>query len=230
MQKSDAVLTLASRLDSAHRLLDAIDRNRIAPSDVSAFHARQMMLLDDSKLTEKLNQVWGSLRQSTTEKQAQIDKLKSQLTPEALATADLSNGRVLYDANCGKCHKLFGAGAQIGPDITGSNRADIDYTLHNLIDPNALIGKDYQATKLLTNDGRVIVGLLKEENDTAVVIQTANEKLVVEKGEIASRTLSDTSMMPEGQLDPLSETQIRDLIAYLASPIQVDLPNEHNHE
>ncbi|NND96547.1 MAG: c-type cytochrome, partial [Pirellulaceae bacterium] len=229
-QKSDAVLTLASRVDSANRLLDAISSSKIPQSDVSAFNARQMMLLDDAKLTEKLKQTWGSLRQSTAEKQAQINKLKTQLTPDTLAQADLSNGRVLFDANCGKCHKLFGSGSDIGPDITGSNRIDLDYTLHNLIDPNALIGKDYQATKLLTDDGRVIVGLLKEENDSAIVMQTANEKLVVEKNEIASRTLSDTSMMPEGQLDPMSEGQIRDLIAYLASPIQVALPDGHGHD
>jgi putative membrane-bound dehydrogenase-like protein len=225
-QKSDAVLTLASRIDSSHRLLDAIDQKNIAQSDVSAFSARQMMLLDDAKLVEKLNRVWGSMRQSTEEKQARINKLKEQLTPKALAAANRSDGRVLYDTTCGKCHKLFGVGGDIGPDITGSNRIDLEYTLHNMIDPNALIGKDYQATKLLTDDGRVIIGLLKEENDSAVVIQTANEKLVVEKDEIASRTLSATSMMPEGQLDPMSDQQIRDLVAYLASPVQVALPDK----
>ncbi len=69
------------------------------------------------------------------------------------------------------------------------------------------------------------MGLLKEENDSAIIIQTANEKLVVERSEIASRTLSDTSMMPEGQLDSLTLEQIRDLVAYLASPSQVALPN-----
>jgi putative membrane-bound dehydrogenase-like protein len=226
-QKSDAVLTLASRVESSNRLLDAIDKNKISQSDVSAFSARQMMLLDDANLIQKLNRVWGSMRQSSEEKQAKIDKLKKQLTPAALAKADRSNGRALYDTTCGKCHKLFGGGGDIGPDITGSNRIDLDYTLHNMIDPNALIGKDYQATKLLTDDGRVIVGLLKEENDSALVIQTANEKLVVEKDEIASRALSATSMMPEGQLDPMSDEQIRDLIAYLASPVQVELPDNH---
>ncbi len=228
-QRSDAVLTLASRVESSNRLLDAIDSNEIAQSDVSAFSARQMMQLDDAQLIQKLQRVWGSLRQSSAEKQAQIDKLKQQLTPDVLAKADLSNGRALFDTTCGKCHKLFGAGGDIGPNITGSNRIDLDYTLHNMIDPNALIGKDYQATKILTDDGRVIVGLLKEENDSAVVIQTANEKLVVEKDEIASRTLSDTSMMPEGQLDPMTDEQIRDLIAYLASPVQVNLPDSHKH-
>lgn len=226
-QKSDAVLTLASRIDSANQLLDAIERNQIPLSDVSAFAARQMMLLDDANLIQKLNRVWGSMRQSSAEKQKQIDQLKLRLTPDVLAKANLPTGRMLYDTTCGKCHKLFGVGGDIGPDITGSNRIDLDYTLHNMIDPNALIGKDYQATKLLTTDGRVIVGLLKEQNDSAVVIQTTNEELVVEIDDIASQTLSETSMMPEGQLDSLSDDQIRDLVAYLASPVQVPLPDNN---
>ena len=224
--KTDAVLTMSARVDSALQLLDAVDQQRIPQSDVSAFAARQMMLLDDDKLNQKLNRVWGTLRQSDQQKQSQIARFKSKLTPKVLRSANLSAGRLVYDNLCGKCHKLFGSGGDIGPDITGSNRGDLDYTLHNMIDPNALIGKDYQATKLLTEDGRLVVGLVKDENETAVVIQTANEKLVVEKEQIASRSLSATSMMPEGQLETLSDTQIRDLVAYLASPVQVALPPE----
>jgi hypothetical protein len=30
-------------------------------------------------------------------------------------------------------------------------------------------------------------------------------------------------MMPEGQLDPLTMDEVRDLVAYLASPVQVQL-------
>ena len=95
-----------------------------------------------------------------------------------------------------------------------------------MIDPNALIGKDYQATQVLTVDGRVITGLLKEENESAVIIQTANEKLVIDKGDIEDRSLSSVSMMPEGQLDQLEPMEVRDLIAYLAGSTQVPLPGE----
>lgn len=225
-EKTDAVATLVSRSGFAHRLLDEVDGGSIPRSDLSAFAVRQMSLLGDKQLEEKVNRVWGTMRSTPAEKKEKIEQLKRRLTKRVLAAADLSHGRMVYDKTCGKCHRLFGSGGEIGPDITGSNRADLDYTLQNMIDPNALIGKDYQSTQLVTVDGRVIIGLLKEENDSAVVIQTANEKLVIAKDDIDSRTLAANSVMPEGQLDQLKPEEIRDLIAYLASPTQVPLPGE----
>ncbi|EMI19403.1 membrane-bound dehydrogenase domain-containing protein [Rhodopirellula maiorica SM1] len=223
-EKSDAIATLASRVTFAAELLASVSEGKIPRGDLSAFTIRQIQSLGDDSLTQRVNEVWGTARTSPAEKLEQIARLKQQLTSEVLSKADLSHGRVLFNETCGKCHRLFGSGSDIGPDITGSNRADIDYSLQNIIDPNALIGRDYQATQVLTSDGRVITGLLKDESQTALVIQTANEKVVVDTAEIEERMLAKTSMMPEGQLDPMSADEVRDLIAYLASPVQVPLP------
>jgi putative membrane-bound dehydrogenase-like protein len=223
-EKADAVATLAARASFAHPLLDAVESGAVPRTDISAYAARQLSLLGDESLAEKVNRVWGTMRTTPAEKQQRIEQLKKRLGARALAGADLSQGRAVYEKTCGKCHRLFGTGGDIGPEITGSNRADLDYTLQNIVDPNALIGKDYQSTRLITVDGRVITGLLKEENDSALVIQTANEKLVVAKEDIEDRTLADNSVMPEGQIDPMQPKEIRDLIAYLASPSQVPLP------
>jgi hypothetical protein len=43
--------------------------------------------------------------------------------------------------------------------------------------------------------------------------------------EIENRTISPVSMMPEGILDKLSIGQVRDLVAYLAGPVQVPEEN-----
>ncbi|MFM7865763.1 MAG: hypothetical protein ACKPHU_16230, partial [Planctomycetaceae bacterium] len=76
---------------------------------------------------------------------------------------------------------------------------------------------------LALSDGRVVQGLLRKETDSALTIQTINDAVVVAKSEIEERSLSSTSMMPERQLDSLSKDEVRDLIAYLASPTQVAL-------
>jgi hypothetical protein len=78
-------------------------------------------------------------------------------------------------------------------------------------------------TVLALNDGRVINGLLKQETDSALTIQTINDKIVVPKSEIEERSLSTVSMMPERQLETLTKDEVRDMIAYLASPTQVIL-------
>ncbi len=225
-ERADAVATLSSRAAWAHQLLGAVDAGIADRKDLSAFTIRQMQLLDDPNLSELINKTWGSMRSTSDDKKQQIALWKKKLTPEALQSANRSHGRLLYNNTCGKCHQLFGEGEKIGPDITGSNRGDIDYTLQNILDPSALVGRDYQSTMIVTNDGRVINGLVRETNDTAIVIQTANERLVVDRDDIDVQKLTEVSMMPDGQLDQLKPEEVVNLIAYLASPTQVPLPGE----
>ncbi|MGB7327597.1 MAG: PVC-type heme-binding CxxCH protein, partial [Rubripirellula sp.] len=225
-QRSDAVATLSSRSVWAHKLLDAVEAGVAERNDLSAFTIRQMQSLNDDALSDAINKTWGSMRATASDKKQQIEQWKQRLTPKALQSANRSHGRMLYNNTCGKCHLLFGEGEKIGPDITGSNRGDLDYTLQNILDPSALVGRDYQATTIVTIDGRTINGLVRETNETAIVIQTANERLVVDRDDIEAQKLTDVSMMPDGQLDQLKPDEVVDLIAYLASPVQVPLPGE----
>ncbi|MGB7345129.1 MAG: PVC-type heme-binding CxxCH protein, partial [Pirellulaceae bacterium] len=225
-ERTDAVATLASRSAWAHELLAAVDVGIVERKDLSAFTIRQMQLLDDKELSELINTTWGSMRATTAEKKQQIAQWKQKLSPETLQSANRSHGRLLYNNTCGKCHQLFGQGQKIGPDITGSNRADLDYTLQNILDPSALVGRDYQTTMIVTADGRTMNGLVRESNETAIVIQTANERLVIDRDDIEIQKLTEVSMMPDGQLDQLKPDEVADLIAYLASPTQVPLPGE----
>ena len=133
-------------------------------------------------------------------------------------------GRAVFARTCQQCHTLFDAGRKVGPDLTGSNRADLDYVLANVLDPSALIGNDYQAHVVATTDGRVLTGLISAEDKDAVTLATANETIVVPKKEIEERRASDKSMMPDDLWTPLSEARDPRLVAYLASPTQVPLP------
>jgi putative heme-binding domain-containing protein len=81
-------------------------------------------------------------------------------------------------------------------------------------------------TKVELKNGRVLNGIVKEENDRAVTLQTQNEQIVVPKNEIDTRQQSQVSLMPDGLLGKLSKEEVRDLVAYMASPKQVALPKE----
>jgi putative heme-binding domain-containing protein len=221
--QEDAVATLVSRAPFAQKLFDAVESGKIARSDVHAFHVRQMVSLNDKELVERINQSWGKVGTSSQEQQQAIEKYKSQLPKKELAKADLSQGRLLFNKHCMACHQLFGAGEKVGPDLTGSNRADLNYILENLVAPNAVVGKDYQMTLLQLDDGRVLSGLITKETDSAVTLKTINDLVVVAKEEIDQRKLSDLSLMPNGLLEQMQPEEIRDLIGYLASPSQVPL-------
>jgi putative heme-binding domain-containing protein len=75
-----------------------------------------------------------------------------------------------------------------------------------------------------TADGRVINGIVVREDESVVLVQTQNDRVALAKSEIELRDTSKLSLMPEGQLARLSDEDLRDLVAYLASPRQVPLP------
>jgi putative heme-binding domain-containing protein len=225
--RQDALQTLASRPAWALTLMEAVQTQHIPRGDLSAYTARQLSNLGDPRITAQVQRLWGQVRATPADKARQITQWKRRLTPEAIQGADRSAGRALFDKSCANCHRLFGAGSEIGPDITGAQRTNLDYLLQNLIDPSAAVSRDYQMEVIETTAGRIITGLVVAESDVAVNVQTVNEKVVVPRDEIALRSESQLSLMPDGLLQDLTPQQVRDLIAYVAGGTQV-APGERN--
>jgi putative membrane-bound dehydrogenase-like protein len=223
-EKQDTITTLSARPKYALALLDAIDRKAIPRTEVSAFTARQLDEMHDAQVTAKLTKVWGQIRQTSQEKKALFAKYQGLLTGGALAQADPSSGRAVFNRTCAQCHKLYGQGGEVGPDLTGSNRSDLHYILENAIDPSAIIGQEYRLTNIVTKDGRLVAGIVVEETDRAVTLRSATERVVVAKGDIDERRIVAVSMMPEGILESLKEDEVRDLVSYLRTKGQVPLP------
>lgn len=223
-EKQDAVATLASRKAYALALLAGVEKNVVARTDISAFVARQLFALGDEQVTERLKKVWGDVRSSSPQKQEQIAKFKDLLTPAYLSRGDLANGRLLFNKTCQQCHILFGEGGKVGPDLTGSNRANLDYVLSNILDPSAEISQDFRMSIIETDNGRIITGLVVEKSPTRLIVQTATDRITLPADKIAEISLSPVSIMPEGQLENLTKEQVRDLVAYLRAKAQVALP------
>ncbi len=219
--RADVIGTLVSRPTWTMQLLSAIGEDRVPSGDLHAYHVRQILAFKNTDINSALKKHWGDIRESSADRKVQIARWKKTLSPKFMAEAHLGNGRRVFMKTCQNCHRLLGTGGDIGPDITGSNRANIDYILENILDPSAVVGRTYQMTVVALENGQVVSGLLKLETDSALTIQTINDKVVVAKSRIEERTLSKVSMMPERQLDALAKGDARDLIAYLASPRQV---------
>ena len=224
--KGDAVSTLTGRPEFAFKLFEAIEKGDVPRTDLHAYHIRQIARFENAKLEAKIKSVWGEFRETSEAKQKQIEALKKLLTPNRLTRADAGHGRLLFTKTCANCHTLFGEGGKVGPDITGSNRANVDYLLGNIVDPSAVLGKDYRMSILALADGRVVSGLIQKETDSALTVRTLNDTVVIPLSEIEARKLSELSMMPEKLLDQFNRNQIQDLVAYLQSPRQVPLKGE----
>jgi putative membrane-bound dehydrogenase-like protein len=217
------VEALVSRPTFAMELLNAIEAGVILRGDLSAAHVRQIRGFENPELTKRLTQVWGELRDSPKDKADLIAKLKTDLTLARIAAGNKSQGRAIFGNTCAACHKLFGSGGDIGPDLTGSGRKDLDYLLSNIVDPSAVVNKDFTMTVLALADGRSISGVVIAENANALTVQTAKEKVVVPKEDVEKRAQSTQSLMPDALLQPLTPEQVTDLIAYLMAEAQVEL-------
>lgn len=220
------IAILVSRPAFAMALLDEIERDGvIRAADVTPFDARQMLSLNHPPLTRRLESVWGRLRDTPADRRRTIEELRTSLTPDVLAEADLAQGRFLFRRTCSQCHRLYGDGAAVAPDLTGSQRHNLDYLLGNIVDPGAVVGRDYRMSILTTRSGRVHNGLLVARNERTVVLQTATDLLTLAAEDVAEVRLTEQSSMPDGLLTPLTPEDIRDLIAYLMHPAQVALPD-----
>src|SRR5690606_13612916 len=97
--------------------------------DLSADLVRQLHNLKDQRVTQLLEETWGTVRETAADKAQVIEATKRLVAQHSKQRAKLPLGRAVYAATCQQCHLLFGVGGQVGPDLTGSNRADLDYLL-----------------------------------------------------------------------------------------------------
>ena len=134
-----------------------------------------------------------------------------------LGGGDVGAGKKVFARVCGQCHKMYGKGGVIGPDLTGSGRHDLEYILQNVVDPSAVVAKNYRSSSIETEDGLVLTGIVVRRLDDAIQLQTADKIETIKKVDIADETPSTKSIMPDGLFDQLDEEQLRDLVAFLMS-------------
>jgi putative heme-binding domain-containing protein len=131
----------------------------------------------------------------------------------------------VFNKLCGQCHKLHGQGQEVGPDITSNGRASFEQLLSNVFDPSLVIGASYQARTVRTIDGRVISGLLAEDNEERVVLKVQGGKLeTIAREDVEAIKVSELSLMPEGIEKQLQPQEIADLFAFITLDKHPDDP------
>ncbi len=219
-ERRDALATLASRPAYARALLSAVADGTVPPKDLTAELVRQLRNLKDEPVNAALTRVYGTIRDVPADKQAEIDRYKRIYRAGGSTPGDAIRGRTVHARICQQCHSLFDVGGQVGPDLTGANRGDLDYLLQNIIDPNAVIPNEYRASTLEMKDGRVVTGIVKQQDAQSIVVATANESVRLPRADVLEIVPSELSMMPEALVAALGDQEFRDLIYYLGRPAQ----------
>ena len=214
------VETLASRKSYARALLKALGKGKVAKNELPAYVARSLKTM----LGKEFEKVYGEVREISADKGKLMAQYKAKIFSPAIEAADASRGRIIYQRACAACHVMYGEGGKIGPELTGSNRADADYLLLNVIDPNYDVPEGYRLVTITSKSGQVFAGNVAEEDDSKIVLTMVGQKSVIAKADVKSRMTAKISLMPEGLLLTLKDKEFLDLIQYLRTEKQVPLP------
>jgi putative membrane-bound dehydrogenase-like protein len=211
-----AVSVLASRKEWALELLSAVNAGRIDRAMVSSDVARRMTVYRDDRIAQLIARQFGSIEGATTaEMQREIERLAKVVRSQ---TGDPYIGKRLFTANCAKCHRLFGQGGEIGPDLTTFKRDDLDNILLNVINPSAEIREGFETLLVMTDDGRTAIGFLVDRDNQLLVLRGSDgQNVTIPLARIEETLPQRKSLMPEGLLKDYSDQQVRNLFAYLRS-------------
>ena len=205
---------LLSRPDSALKLLQAVDRGVIDRQQISVNQIRRVAIHQQPTLNQLVHKHWGQVGPgSSEEKLATMRRYNNDLRAGA---GDVVAGKLVFAKYCGICHPLHGSGNKIGPDLTTANRNDRAALLANIVDPNAVIRREYISYIVQTDSGQILSGLIAEQNAaTVTILDGQNRRVEIPRDEIEQLRPSDVSLMLEKILDELTPQQIRDLFSYL---------------
>ncbi len=217
VEMRDAALSvLASRQKWAEQLLAAVETKTIRVEDVPENVVRRLSLQGNEAWQARVQKLWPpSADSNPDELRAELDRLTSILST---GSGNPYDGKKLYAASCGKCHKLFDGGGKIGPDLTIFQRTDLRRMLINIVQPSVEIREGFETYLLQTADGRTLTGFITDQDAASITLRTPEGQTVtVQRDEVETLRATPISIMPAGQLKTLSEQQLRDLFAYLRS-------------
>ena len=213
-RREKVVDALVSRRAWTHQLLAAVATGRVDPKIVSVDQVRHILLHKDPDIARDVAARWGSVRGTTPrEKQGRINAISIMLSK---GPGHPKEGHGLFTKHCAICHRLYGEGNQVGPDLTAADRKNLSVLLPNVVDPSAVIRPEFRAYNVVLHDGRILAGLLADSNaETITVLDAKNQRTVIKRVDVEELRASDLSLMPENVLTPLNNQEIRDLFAYL---------------
>jgi putative membrane-bound dehydrogenase-like protein len=204
-----------------HALLRALQAGKIKRGDVPPTVVRMLATVKDDGERAVAVQIFGKVQASSAEKLAVIAAKRKVV---ATGPVDLAKGHEVAKRTCFICHKLHGEGADIGPDLTGVGRSSLDALLHNVINPNEIIGAGYENVEIETKDERTLSGRMVENTDSIVKLVVAGPaEIVVAKSDLKSLRVTENSAMPEG-LEQIPDDDFRNLIWFILAPPQDGKP------
>ena len=146
-----------------------------------------------------------------------------QLVENTPEPADAATGRrIFYHAKvglCANCHRHFGRGNVVGPDLTAvAATGDRKRLLQAILQPSRDVAPQYYSRMIETEDGRTFTGIMLRKGGRTsrdVYRDSQGRERSFLWSDIVMRKNLQKSLMPDGLVDMLTISELRDLIAFL---------------
>ncbi len=206
--KEAALEVLLSRTLFARVLLDAIGSDSVQTQDLGARFSHRLRFHPDSGLSTRAQELLAPKRDASVAAQLEA------LLPLVQTGGDPARGKVLFAEHCGTCHSFEGAGADIGPNLTGMGAHGVEELLGIVLDPNREVEAAYVEFVAQTLQGETVTGIMVRETSQAVVLRNTGGEVEVARRDIESLRSTGMSLMPTG-LGDLGPEVLRDIMAHL---------------
>lgn len=213
--REDALRVMAGRKEWAQILVSFVNDWKVPVKHFTIDIVRQLSLHKDADIDAAIDKHWRGLLATgpTPEKKREAERIKAVLKT---GLGDADKGKLQFTARCFICHKLFAEGGQIGPELTGYDRANVDFWLDNIFTPSLEIREGFGAYIVKTKSGQILTGLMDAQDTKGIVIKDmANNKTALKQSDIEKMEASPISLMPEGMLTGMSDADLKDFFAYL---------------
>ncbi|MDA1229781.1 MAG: c-type cytochrome, partial [Planctomycetota bacterium] len=178
----------------------------------------------DAVATDAIKQRAKSLTENLPSEDAVIDQvIVMRRNSLNTASGDATAGKELFKKSCLICHQIAGEGKQVGPNLDGIGNRGLDRVLEDVLAPNRNVDVAFRTTTVVTNEGKAYSGLLKElEGNRVSIIDSLAKETILQTNVIEERKAATSSPMPSNVGETFTESQLRDLIAYLLQQRRID--------
>jgi putative heme-binding domain-containing protein len=191
-------------------LLDAIEANKIKPSELEAGHVTRLNNHRDAAIKERAGKLFAAATP------AERAKALADYQPVLKVQSDAQRGKAIFEKNCAACHKIGGIGTNVAPDISDSRTKKLDQLLGDILLPNRAIDNNYIGYNVRLLDGTIATGVLSAETSTSITLrQQGGKEAVIPRSEIEELKSSGLSLMPEGLEKQIPHQDMADLLSFI---------------
>jgi putative membrane-bound dehydrogenase-like protein len=210
-----ALRQLLARRDWTILLLDGVEEGKVRLDQLTLDQKQALAAHRDRRIAGRARELLGRGGLPDPDRQKVID----ELGPVVLRGGNAARGKQIFEQQCVKCHTHSGAGAKVGPDLTGMATHPKDELLVYILDPSRAVEGTFLQYTVATADGRILNGLLASETKTAIeLVDAEGQRHSLQRADIEELTASKKSLMPDGFEKQLGTEGLADVLEFLAHP------------